>query len=78
MIRSILGASRCDNKFYHIASPLRRQNLRFCLYVPRCYKSYINDICFNFIIFQGKNLGYTSKVKKLLRCFVFLSAQEAN
>jgi len=32
----ISEASRCDNlRLYHIASPLRRQNQRFCLYVPQ-------------------------------------------
>ena len=36
MIHPIEGASQSGNlRLYHFASPLRRQNHRFCLYVPR-------------------------------------------
>ena len=43
IIHYVSGASQCDNKFYHIAPPLRRQNLSL---VDFAFMSLnINELC---------------------------------
>ena len=45
IIRCISGASQRDNlRLYHAASPLRRQNRRFCLNVPRLHRIMVETV----------------------------------